>query len=201
MSVKMPVRIPGGIEPRHLAQVREIMEDCLRGLSKFEVMQVNLRLNKSGTEERLPYFIDWVGVEDVIRILKRDETRDIDPGLLRFGDNTPSLVNQEALDGALKTIINKDWKTRGFSEKRPESRVLAQKANVMYQKIIGIIAKDQSESKTRCVGTFTAGLKEEPKETAKIDEELKRIAGWTTPPASELVRWIEQNLVLGGPFK
>ena len=58
----MPVRIPGGIEPRHLAEIREIMEKCLGVLNKFKVMQVNLRLNKSGTEDKLPYFIDWVGV-------------------------------------------------------------------------------------------------------------------------------------------
>jgi hypothetical protein len=199
----MPVRIPGGIEPRHLAEIREIMEKCLGVLNKFKVMQVNLRLNKSGTEDKLPYFIDWVGVQKVLEILKRDE-RELDPGLLRFGDDTPSEVNKEALDGSPSTVINRDW-TKGMSEKRPQSRVLAQKAGVMYQKIIGIIAeekndKDESSTKKRCVGTFTAGFVKKPDDATEkqIDEDLKEIA---TSPASPLVIWIKANLVLGGPFK
>lgn len=196
----MAVRIPGGIEPRHLAEIREITEKCLNALNKFNVMQVNLRLNKSGTEDKLPYFIDWVGVQAVLDILKRDE-RELDPGLLRFGDDTPSEVNREALDGAPNTIINRDW-TKGMAEKRPQSRVLAQKAGVMYQKIIGIIAdeKNGSVTKKRCVGTFTAGLAKKPDDVMEkqIDEELKEIA---TSPASPLVIWIKANLVLGGPLK
>ena len=199
----MPVRIPGGIEPRHLAEIREIMEKCLGVLNKFKVMQVNLRLNKSGTEDKLPYFIDWVGVQKVLEILKRDE-RELDPGLLRFGDDTPSEVNKEALDGSPNTVINRDW-TKGMSEKRPQSRVLAQKAGVMYQKIIGIIAeekndKDESNTKKRCVGTFTAGFLKKPDDVTEkqIDEDLKEIA---TSPVSPLVIWIKANLVLGGPFK
>lgn len=196
----MAVRIPGGIEPRHLAEIREIMEKCLGDLYKFRVMQVNLRLNKSGTEDKFPYFIDWVAVQAVLDILKRDE-RELDPGLLRFGDDTPSEVNREALDGAPNTIINRDW-TKGMAEKRPRSRVLAQKAGVMYQKIIGIIVEEENGSitKKRCVGTFTAGLVKKPDDLMEkqIDEELKEIA---TSPASPLVIWIKANLVLGGPFK
>jgi hypothetical protein len=195
----MSVKIPSGIEPKHLAQIREIMEERLRHLNeKFKAMQINLRLNKSGTDDKLPYFIDWVGVEDVLDILKRDE-RELDPGLLRFGDDTPSQVNQEALDGAPNTVINRDW-TKGMSEKRPESKVLAPKAGVTYQKIIGIIADDKSINKKRCVGTFTAGFLKKPDDAREkqIDEELKDIA---TSPASPLVKWIEDNLVVGGPLK
>jgi hypothetical protein len=192
------VKIPGGIEPKHLAQIREIMESHLESLNKkFNVMQINLRLNRSETQERAPYFIDWVGVEEVLKIIKRDE-RELDPGLLRFGDNTPSEVNREALDGVPNTVINRDW-TQGMSEKRPESKVLAQKARVMYQKVIGIIANDESVNKNRCVGTFTAGFKTpDDSKQKQIDDALREIA---TSSASPLVNWIQTNLVLGGPFK
>jgi hypothetical protein len=197
----MAVNIPGGIEPKHLADIRKIMEELLRFLNeKFEVMQINLRLNRSGTVDRLPYFIDWVGVKEVLNILKRDE-RELDPGLFRFGDDTPSEVNREALDGAPNTIIERNWKIRGIAEKRPGSKVLAQKAHVMYQKVIGIIAVDKTINLKRCVGTFTAGLRERPDDTTQLDQELKKIAGWTLPPDSPLVKWIEDNLVLGGPIK
>jgi hypothetical protein len=196
----MPVEIPRGIEPKHLAHVREIMEENLTNLHKsFDVMQMNLRLNKSGTTERLPYFIDWVGIEEVLDILKHDET-ELDPGLYRFGDHTPSLINEQAVAGALKQVINKDWKAAGLREKRPESKVLAQKAGVMYQKIIGILAMDEKKQR-RCVGTLTAGFAGPPHDAGKIDEELAKLAGWTYPRASRLVDWIETNLVVGGPFK
>jgi len=182
------ISIPGGIEPKHLAEIRQIMEDNLTSLNdQFKVMQIDLRLNRSVTSERLPYFIDWVGVKETLSFLKRDE-KDLDPGLFRFGDDTPSDVNKEAVDGAL-------------TEKRPGSKALAQKAQVTYQKFIGIIAfdSDPNVNSNRCVGTFTAGFKQKPNNNG-VDKELERIAGWTKS-TSDLVEWIQDNLILGGPLK
>lgn len=198
----MKVTIPNGIEPKHLAAIRDIMGCILNDdlQPKFDVKQINLRLHKSRSDDRLPYFIDWVGVDDVMKILKRDET-DIDPGLFRFGDSVPSKVNQEAVDGAPNIIIDRDWtQPQSLNEKRPESRLLAQKVNVMYQKVLGIIAFDDEKKQNRCVGTFTAGFLRAPGNADDVNKELKQIAGWTGGQ-SELVRWIQDNLVLGGPAK
>ncbi len=199
MAGKIP--IPGGIEPKHLAEIRQIMEDNLTSLNdQFKVMQIDLRLNRSVTSERLPYFIDWVGVKETLSFLKRDE-KDLDPGLFRFGDDTPSDVNKEAVDGAPSKIIDRDWKTKGLTEKRPGSKALAQKAQVTYQKFIGIIAfdSDPNVNSNRCIGTFTAGFKQKPNNNG-VDKELERIAGWTKS-TSDLVEWIQDNLILGGPLK
>jgi hypothetical protein len=195
----MAVPIPGGIEPKHLADIREIMESILANLEKFKAKQVNLRLNKSAVEEYLPYFIDWVGGQE----LKRDRNeKELDPGLFRFGDNVPSVVYNDTLNAAPKTLIDRDWGTQGIGEKQADSKVLAQKAKLTYQKFIGIIAKDE-KNKTRCVGTLTAGFKDKPNdsEAVKIDEEMKKIASWPSFPESNLVTWIQDNLVLGGPVK
>ena len=80
---------------------------------------------------------------------------------------------------------------------------MAQKALVMYQKIIGLVAKDNSIGKNRGVGTFTMGLREKPDNNTitTIDEELKKIAGWEVPRASILLDYIEAKFILGGPLK
>jgi hypothetical protein len=194
----MAVPIPGGIEPKHLADIREIMENILCDLEKFQAKQVNLRLNRSEKEEYLPYFIDWVGVKGLVSVRSSAE---LDPGLFRFGDNVPSVVYNATVDAAPKTLVDRDW-TQGIGEKQADSKVLAQKAKLTYQKFIGIIAKD-GKNKTRCVGTLTAGFKNKPNdsEAAKIDEEMKKIASWPSFPESKLVTWIQDNLVLGGPVK
>jgi hypothetical protein len=194
----MAVLIPGGIEPKHLAEVREIMRAVLADLNKLNAKQVNLRLNKSEETDYQPYFIDWVGVEELIRLRSEAE---LDPGLFRFGDNVSSAVYNEAVAAAPKALVGRDWGKDGIGEKHAESKALAQKAKLKYQRFIGILVKDGKNN--RCVGTLTAGFETKPNDgdVGKIDEAMKKIASWPSFPESKLASWIRDNLVLGGPVK
>lgn len=49
--------------------IRAVMRNVLKDFQGLGAMQVNLRLNASNKEDRLPVFIDWLGADSVVNKL------------------------------------------------------------------------------------------------------------------------------------
>jgi hypothetical protein len=182
--------------------IRVVMVKVLKDLQGLGAMQVNLRLNASNKEDRLPVFIDWLGADSVVNKLGAQSGipgAEKDWGLYRLGDGLFSTVYIDAVDKVLKGIVEREWTPETLKkEKKTESQLLIQKASLNYQKFIGIVAG----SKRRCVGTLTVSFEKKPnvKKLPDIDDKMKQWASWPPKLKSELVQKIESNFVLGGPF-
>jgi hypothetical protein len=219
----MAVNIPSGINPHHLSEIRKrmtwIRDDMIHfvGLGEDRPMHVNLRLNETNKSEPYPVFMDWCGNDAALAILTKDY--ELDPGLFRFGDKIPAKLYEDALKGALLSIQNqvvtkdsialRDWtQAHQLEEKRPDSKMLAQKVGVKYQFVIGIVARDQKSLKTHCAGTLGVGLPDKPNVNTKdFLNKMQSLAAWpaslasspSSPHERDLVEYIEQNFALGGP--
>lgn len=182
--------------------IRAVMRNVLKDFQGLGAMQVNLRLNASNKEDRLPVFIDWLGADSVVNKLVAQSGipgAEKDWGLYRLGDGLFSTVYLDAVDKVLKGIVEREWTPETLKkEKKTESQLLIQKASLNYQKFIGIVAG----SKRRCVGTLTVSFEKKPnvEKLPEIDDKMKQWASWPPKPKSELVQKIESNFVLGGPF-
>jgi len=181
--------------------IRAVMIKVLEDFRGLGALQVNLRLNASKKEDKLPVFIDWLGADSVVNKLVAQSGipgAKKDWGLYRLGDGLFSTVYVEAVDNVLKKIVEREWTPETLKkEKKTESQLLIQKASLSYQKFIGIVAG----SKRRCVGTLTVSFEKKPIEKLPdIDDKMKQWASWSPEAKSELVRKIESNFVLGGPF-
>jgi hypothetical protein len=202
------VRVKANIAPSQWGAtwkgVRDITQRVLAVFRPLGAEQVNLRLNESDTESKLPVFIDWVAVKEVIDTLtEKSGIRDY--GEYRFGDPLPSKVYDEAVNKAGKRIVRRDWKcNRLLREKRVQSRLLVQKAGLMYQQFIGIIA--EQDDCLRCVGILTVSFKRKPRKLNAVDTKMREWASWPKNrrskerTKSKLVEYIEQKIVLGGPI-
>ena len=196
------VKIMAGINRRQWqaarAGIRNITKIILKEFQTLGAKQVNWRLNESVRHKR-PVFIDWLAVKEINdKLAAKSGVRDY--GVYRFLDPVPSKVYNEALDKAGKEIIVRDWKCELLlKEKRVESRLLVQKAGLMHQRFIGIIAKQAGMR--RCVGTLTVSFESRPEEKSKkqVDEKMKEWASWDPWAKSKLVEFIERQFVLGGP--
>ena len=146
--------------------IREIMQRVLKEFRSLGAKQVNLRLNESNETEKRPVFIDWVAVPEIFERLARQsdtpQTREqvSNVGLYRFGEGLRSRVYEDAVNKALafQGTIDRDWH-QDLAEKKVESKLLVQKAGLMYQKFIGIIAEEAGSR--RCVGLLTVSFREE----------------------------------------
>lgn len=180
------------------ADVRKISNLILKEFAALGAKQVNWRLNESKPEAS-PVFIDWVAVKEVTdRLTHKSGVKDF--GAYRFLDPVPSKVYVEALANVGKKIVVRDWQSRPlFAEKRVESRLLVQKAGLMHQRFIGILAEPGGVR--RCVGTLTVSFEKGPNKTlaTKIDDKMKEWASWRAGKRSQLVSFLEENFVLGGP--
>jgi hypothetical protein len=212
----MAVNIPSGINPHHLSEIRRLMtrirDDMIHvvGLARDRAMHVNLRLNETNITEPSPVFIDWCGNDAAIAILTKDH--ELDPGLFRFGDKIPAKLYEDALKGTVQSIQSRtlapdsvalrDWtQVRQLEEKRPDSKMLAQKVGVKYQFVIGIVAQDQTSKKLHCAGTLGVGLPDKPNIDV-VRTKMMSLAAWplaTSTHERDLVTYIEQNFALGGP--
>src|SRR4030095_1802120 len=212
----MAVNIPSGINPHHLSEIRRLMtrirDDMIHvvGLARDRAMHVNLRLNETNITEPSPVFIDWCGNDAAIAILTKDH--ELDPGLFRFGDKIPAKLYEDALKGTVQSIQRRprapdsvalrDWtQVRQLEEKRPDSKMLAQKVGVKYQFVIGIVAQDQTSKKLHCAGTLGVGLPDKPNIDV-VRTKMMSLAAWplaTSTHERDLVTYIEQNFALGGP--
>jgi hypothetical protein len=183
--------------------LRQVTQTVLEELERFGAKQVNLRLNESGQRDKRPVFIDWVAVRGVTdRLAKKSGISDY--GEYRFGDSVPSKVYSQALDEAGRKVIERDWDwQRLCKEKRVESRLLVQKAGLMHQKFIGIIA--EQAGKRRCVGTLTVSFAKRPRQEHDVKPKMKQWAAWPKNLKSKeciksrLVKYIENHIALGGP--
>jgi len=201
------VRVRANITPSQWGTawngMRNITRSVLAELRPLGAKQVNLRLNTSGTESKLPVFIDWVAVKDVTDTLTQ-KSGIKDYGVYRFGDPLPSKVYDETVDKVGKGIVRRDWKCdQLLREKRVQSRLLVQKAGLMYQQFIGIVAEQRG--RRRCVGILTVSFRRKPRKLSDVDAKMKEWASWPKNPRSggypksKLVEYIEQRVVLGGP--
>jgi len=178
--------------------IRKITESVLHELKFLGARQVNLRLNQSNNQEKRPVFIDWLALPHVYaRIAKRCEEEDM--GRCRLGEPTPSKVYDAGLATAGKRLIERDWEWKQLlKEKRVESKMAVQKAGLMYQRFIGIIAEESGTQ--RCAGLLTVSFERKPKKLKEVDERMKKWASWPGHPKSPLVKYVEENFVLGGPL-
>ena len=84
-----------------------------------------------------------------------------------------------------------------------QSRLVVQKAGLMYQQFIGIIAGQGG--RRRCVGILTVSFRRKPGKLNDVDAKMREWASWPKNPRSKgyskskLVEYIEQRVVLGGP--
>jgi hypothetical protein len=208
VTVRGRVKVQANIRPEDWGTtwfgVRSITESVLEDLKPLGAKQVNLRLNKSGDPGKHPFFIDWVAVKTVTdKLIKRSGVKDY--GKYRFGDPIPSKVYEETLDKVReRLIVERDWNwNRLFREKRVESRLLVQKAGLMHQRLIGIIAEQRGTR--RCVGTLTVSFKSKPGKPRDVNAKMKQWASWPKSVnskeclKSKLVEYIEEHVVLGGP--
>lgn len=201
------VRVEANITPSQWGAawngMRNITQRVLEEFRPLGAKQVNLRLNASDTESKLPVFIDWVAVKEVTDTLT-EKSGIKDYGEYRFGDPIPSKVYDLAVDKVGKGIVRRDWEcNRLLREKRVQSRLLVQKAGLMYQQFIGIIA--EQEGRRRCVGILTVSFRRKPRKLNDVDAKMREWASWPRNrrskehPKSKLVEYIEQTVVLGGP--
>lgn len=180
------------------AEIRKISWRILREFEALGAKQINWRLNESKPEAS-PVFIDWVAVKEINDCLRRKSGID-DIGRYRFLDPVPSEVYVKALKYVNQEIIVRDWDPKQlFTEKRVESQLLVQKAGLMHQRFIGIVAEQGGVR--RCVGTLTVSFKKTPGKNLakKIDAKMKEWASWGVGKRSQLASFLEQNFVLGGP--
>jgi len=178
--------------------IRSLTQAVLEDFKRLGAKQLNLRLNESNSEEKRPVFIDWIAVKPIAERLARKSGVG-DYGEFRLGDTIPSRVYEEALSGAGRKIIERNWKSDVlFKEKRVESRLMVQKAGLMYQRFIAIVggAGDQR----RAVGLLSLGFEKKPKKLDAIDDKMKQWASWPGFPKSPLVKFAEENFTVGGPF-
>jgi hypothetical protein len=178
-------------------EIREITEAVLKDFQRLGAQQVNVRLNESGTHEKRPVFIDWLAVPKVLsRLSDRSPERDL--GKYRLGEGTPSQVYNEGLDQIGKKLIERKWNLDLLlREKRVESKLLVQKAGLMYQKFVGIIANEKGIA--RRAGLLTVSFEKKPANLKEIDRKMMEWASWPRQPKSPLVEYIEQHFVIGGP--
>jgi hypothetical protein len=189
-----------GITQGHLEGCRKHMVKFLEDLKSAGALHVNLRLNESQTEQKLPVFIDWVGTSETHAILSRQgfPQQDSKSRSHRFGDSLRSVVYETAVGDPPK-IIDRDWCEPGvMKEKTAQSQMLAQRAGAMYQMFVAIKAKQDGQ--TRCVGLLTAGFpkKLDAKTKKQVEDKMKEWAGWTSA-RKDLVPFIEATFNLGGP--
>ncbi|HEY1269642.1 MAG TPA: hypothetical protein VGH16_20455 [Candidatus Binatia bacterium] len=181
------------------AGIRELTEKVLADFSRLGAKQLNLRLNESNTEEKRPVFVDWIAAKQVAERIGRKSSVADDWGRSRVGDTVPSRVYEEALAGAGRKIVERNWKSADiFKEKRLESRMMVQKAGLMYQKFIALIGGDGEQQ--RCVGLLSLAFESKPKKSAAVDAKMKEWASWPGFPKSDLVRFAEEHFEVGGPF-
>lgn len=207
-ATRRKVKVQADITPEDWGAVwfgmRSVTESVLEDFKRLGAKQINLRLNKSADAEKRPFFIDWVAVKAITdKLANRSGVKDY--GRYRFGDPIPSRVYEEALNKVRERhIVERDWNcNRLFKEKRVESRLLVQKAGLMHQRLIGIIA--EQEGTRRCVGTLTVSFIKKPAKPKDVNAKMKQWASWPKSPnskerlKSKLVDYIEQHVVLGGP--
>lgn len=199
--------IKSGIKVQQLGgrwkEIRKVTETILKEFEDLGAKQVNWRLNESNTVEKKPVFIDWLAAKEITnRLAAKSGVKDY--GEYRLGDSVPSRVYSDGLDGVGKNIVERDWDcTQLLNEKRVESRLLVQKAGLMHQKFIGIIA--EQEGKRRCAGLLTISFEIRPAKSDDVNARMKQWASWPKDltsrerPKSMLVEFIERSLVLGGP--
>ncbi len=179
--------------------VRELTEKVLADFGRLGAKQLNLRLNESHTEEKRPVFIDWIALKQITDRLGKKSSAGDDWGRSRCGDALPSRVYDQALAGAGKKIVERNWKSSElFKEKRVESRLMVQKAGLMYQRFIALIGGDGNQR--RCVGLLSLAFESKPKKLAALDAKMKQWASWPGFPKSDLVRFAEEHFDVGGPF-
>src|SRR5262249_20712019 len=181
--------------------IRGYTEAILKQFSGLGAMQVNWRLNVSGKMDPQPIFIDWFATRKISEgLLGKSGVKIADIGERRLGDWVTSVVYDQGLDQAGTAIVVRDWMNCSLvKEKKVESQLLVQKAGLLYQKFIGILAREpEGKKQRRRVGLLTVSFQTAPSNQQAVDDLMKKLA-WADNPKSDFVKYIEGNFVLGGP--
>lgn len=185
--------------------LRKRTQDILDAFRPLGAKQINLRLNESEQEAYRPVFIDWIALPSVsAKLAKRSPESDI--GKYRLGEATPSKVYDDGVKQIGKKIIERNWTCQNLlKEKRLESKLAVQKAGLMYQRFIGIIAGEKPS--WRRVGLLTVSFEKKPKRAhlVEVEKKMKKLASWpenakSDPVKSEFVKYLEEVFILGGPL-
>jgi len=171
-------------------------------LSDTGARQATLRLNKSGTDDVIPYFIGTVQHADTKRI--RIANGIPDPALSRFAYSNSSNEYREAVKKTVAgnsrdLVVEKNWRDSvspdyDWRTKDMGSKGYARDSGITYQIYIGI------KVGTRCVGMLAVGFSSKP-DNYVIQEVVRKITQWArgTSPNNSLVDYLMNAFDLGGP--
>jgi hypothetical protein len=194
-------KIPEEITQDDFKDIRQHLETVLKELTsgKTDAMIVNMRLNKTGTEDPAPVFVGWVEDETLKKL--RVKRKEKDPGSSRLKDTVPATEYTETLK-AKGVIQERDWCAlkdgrATLAEKSPQQKALVPRAGLMYQRLIGIVVQDGSVS--RSVGTMNLAFPKKPADQLiqNADNIMKTWA--TNQEKSKLIQFLRDNFQLGGP--
>jgi hypothetical protein len=191
-------RIPVDVSFEHFMAVRTILQHVLHDLELtvgYEPKWLTCRLNQSETIEATAFFLGWVENAALRQI--RLTTNQPDPGLFRFMDPVHGPTYASALKKA-PGVLKQYWK-------RPQSASSGPLVPLrLYQKDgqYGITESNEVSRlsvaikvNNRFVGTLNTGLSVDP--AKKLEGKMMQ---WAQSPNSELVQYVRNEFVLGGPF-
>jgi hypothetical protein len=190
-------RVPVDISFEHFMAVRTILRHVLEDLEMTVgsgPKWLTCRLNQSDTAEPTAFFLGWIENAALREI--RMATNQPDPGLFRFMDPVHGATYGSALKKA-PNVLRQSWS-------KPDKTALQLPPLRLYQREghYGIqnnneIARLSVAIKVgdRFVGTLNTGLSSDPGN--KLDSKMMQ---WAQSPTSELVQYVRNEFVPGGPF-
>jgi hypothetical protein len=190
-------RVPVDISFEHFMAVRTILQHALHDLELtigYDPKWLTCRVNQSETTEPTAFFLGWVENATLKQI--RVGTNQPDPGLFRFMDPVHGSTYASALKKAPE-VFRQHWNkpTKGNAALMPlrlyqkEGHFGIRENNEIARLSVAIKVRN------RFVGTLNAGLSIDP--AKKLDG---KIMHWAQSANSELVQYVRNEFVPGGPF-
>jgi hypothetical protein len=194
-------RVPVDVTFEHYFAMRSILEHILEDFENSagkEAKWVSCRLNQSSTVNPKPYFLGWVE-NDMLKSVRLAANRP-DPGLFRFLDDVAAETYSSSLRNP-KNVRRQDWKGAVERVANPPVKeelfmYLAQGRGYFGLKKKNEICRLSIAIKAggHYVGTLNTGLSKDP--GSALNSKMKQ---WGQSDTSELVQYIRNEFVLGGP--
>jgi hypothetical protein len=190
-------RVPVDISFEHFMAVRSILRHIMEDLEMTvgsEPKWLTCRLNQSDTTEPTAFFLGWIENAALSQI--RTATYQPDPGLFRFMDPVHGTTYGSALKKAPR-VLRQSW-SKPDRTKSPLApfRLYQRKghygitdSNEIARLSVAIKVRD------RFAGTLNTGLSVDP--GTRLDSKMMQ---WAQSPSSELVQYVRNEFVPGGPF-
>jgi hypothetical protein len=192
-----PSRIPVDVSFEHYMAMKSILEHALQDFELtigYEPKWLTCRLNKSGTQNTEDaFFLGWVENQSLSDI--RIGVEQPDPGLFRFMDPVHGDTYETAL-ASPNQIFKQYWeKDRTRGPKTRELKLYLEGG--FYNLDSGCETCRQSiaiKVENRYVGTLNSGLSKDPGKALN-----NKLLEWSQNPNSELVQYLKNEFILGGP--